>query len=127
VLACLSLPVLALSSCGGDSNTPANAQPSPKVTVEMLEESYRPATVRIPVGGRVTWVSGGDASNTAETGGAASFETDRNKLDRLNVFDIHTIQPAEAESVEFDTPGRYRYGSSFSDALGVVEVVEEDR
>jgi plastocyanin len=123
-IACLAL---AGPGCGGDRSSPVDAKPSPKVTVILEGDEYVPAHVRVPVGGRVTWFAAGQGSYTAETDGVGFFEVDRRKLDRLNRFDIHTVQRGEAESVEFDTPGVYRYYSSFDSSMkGTVEVVEKD-
>jgi plastocyanin len=113
--------------CGADGTTPANVKPSDKATVVITDGAYVPARVRIEVGDRVTWVNRDQAPNTVETGGAGFFEVNRDKLDARNIVDLHTFQQGEAESVEFDTAGRYRYHSSFNGEMkGVVEVVEED-
>lgn len=117
-----------LSGCGGGGDVPAEAQASPKATVVMTHGAYEPAKVRISVGSRVTFVGAAGAINTAETDGVGFFEHDRRLLDRQNEFDVHTVLPGEAESVEFDTPGVYRYGSSLdSEMKGTIEVVEPQR
>ncbi len=93
----------------------------------ITDGAYVPARVRIGVGERVTWVNRDEAPNTVESGGAGFFEVNRDKLDARNIFDLHTFQPGEAESLEFDTPGTYEYHSSFnSDMKGIVEVGERD-
>jgi len=123
-IACLALVA---PGCGGDPDTPHDAEASPKATVVMTGTAYSPAKVRIAVGSRVTWVNRSRQPNTAETDGVGFFEMDRTLLDRRNQFDIHTVQRGEAESVEFDTPGTYEYHSSLdSEMKGVVEVVEKD-
>jgi plastocyanin len=116
-----------LAGCGGDPGGAAEVRASPKVTVVVTDSAYVPAKVRISVGSRVTFV-GRSGPNTAETAGVGFFELDREKLDRQNEFDVHVVQPGEAESVEFDTPGVYRYLSSLnSEMKGVIEVVEPSR
>lgn len=118
--------LVAWSGCGGaDGDSSANAEASPKATVVMVDGAYEPRRVRIPVGGRVTFVNRVPNANTAETDNAAGFfESDRQALDRKNLFDIHTVQRGEAESVEFDTPGVYRYHSSLDERMkGAIEVV----
>jgi plastocyanin len=122
----VAVPVVALCGCGSDAgDLPANAEPSPKVTVAMVDGAYVPPKVRIAVGTRVTFVNRVPQANTAETDGVGFFEFDRNLLDRENLFDIHTVQQGEAESVEFDTPGFYRYKSSVDSTMtGVIEVVQ---
>ena len=122
-LAVVAALVASLAGCGSES-LPADAEPIPKVTVALTDGAYVPSRVRIPVGSRVTFV-GRSGVNTAETDGVGFFEFDRLELDRKNLFDIHTVQTGEAESVEFDTPGIYRYHSSLdSEMEGVVEVVQ---
>jgi plastocyanin len=121
---CAVLLAAIVAGCGSSDEGPTNAEPSPKATVVMTDGAYRPARVRVEVGSRVTWVNRHDEGNTAETGGAGFFEFDVEKLDARNVFDIHTVQQGEAESVEFDTPGKYTYYSSLDSRMkGVVEVV----
>jgi plastocyanin len=116
------------SGCGGgDATSPVDVRPSGKATVVITDGAYIPARVRIRVGERVTWINRDEAPNTVESGGAGFFEVDRDKLDARNVFDLHTFQQGEAESLEFDTPGAYKYHSSLNgDMEGVVEVVEKD-
>jgi plastocyanin len=124
--ACAALAAaVAVTGCAGaDAGSPADVEPTPKVTVRMVDVAYEPKHVRVPVGGRVTWVNAGLDGNTAESGGAGFFEYDREAMDRRNVFDVHTLQPGEAESVVFDTPGTYRVYSSLESSMrGTVEVV----
>lgn len=107
--------------------SPAKVEPTPKATVVIYDDAYHPATVRIKPGSRVTWVHRDSFPVTAETDGVGFFEVDSESLDKRNVFDIHTLQQGEAESVEFDTPGKYEYHSSFdSKVKGVVEVIGEE-
>ena len=120
-----ALALALLPGCGDDAGSPANAEASPKATVTMTDGAYIPARVRIHVGDRVTFINRSDVANTAETDDVGFFEYDRRVHDRDNEFDIHTVQRGEAESVEFDTPGIYRYHSSLDDEMkGVIEVVE---
>jgi plastocyanin len=100
-------------------------RPTPKVVVEMRDGSYAPAKVRVPVGGRVTWVNVTEEdAHTAQSPAVPEVLYDLRILDAQNRFDLHTLQPGEAQSAEFDTPGRYRYFSSFDNSMtGVVEVV----
>jgi plastocyanin len=120
------LVAAALAGCGGgDAPSPAGFDPSPKETVVFADGAYVPRTVRLEAGGRVTFFNRSTTPNTAETGGVGFFEYDREKLDRQNRFDIHTLQPGEAESVELDTPGTYRFHSSFDEEMkGTIEVLE---
>jgi plastocyanin len=120
---CLGLAAIGLTSCGTDDRGSIAARPTPKTTVVMKDIAYDPPAVRIPVGSRVTWINLDENAHTAETLGAGFFEFDRMKLADKNLFDIHTVQQGEAESVLFDTPGTYRYHSSFDPTMkGIVEV-----
>lgn len=115
-VACLAAVALAGVGCG-EAAGPHSEQPTPKRTVVMEDDAYHPETVRIPVGTRVTWVNRNEPVVTVETAGVAFFEYDREKLDRQNRFDLHSFDVGEAESVLFDTPGRYVYGSSFDSSM----------
>ena len=116
----LAATALGFAGCGAADDDPL----PPKVTVQMLADSYRPEKVKVPVGGRVTWVNASQEFNTAQSPGVPEFENDLRKLDAQNKFDIHTLQPGEAQSVVFDTPGEYVYFSSFNNEMvGLVEVV----
>lgn len=127
-LACLGLLAIAAPGCGGDDASAVDAEPTPKVTIVMRESSYSPDKVKIEAGTRVTWVNASRSAHTAETPNAGFYEVDRTKLARRGLFDIHTLQPGEAESIVFDRPGKYGYGSSYSPGMwGVIEVVESER
>jgi plastocyanin len=118
------LVVLAGLTATDDGGGPAEAAPSNKTTVVLKAGAYHPARVRIRPGSRVTFVNRSRSMNTAETHGVGFFEYDRKSLDARNEFDIHTLVQGEAESVEFDTPGVYRYRSSLDTEMkGRVEVV----
>jgi plastocyanin len=100
----------------------------PKEIVLIQGDAYNPATVRIPVGGVVTWFSMSERPATVETDGVPFFEVDRDKLDRQGKFDLHTFRIGEADSKAFDTPGRYEYHSSLDEQMrGAVVVVPRAR
>lgn len=124
LLVALALSALAAAGCGADPS-PGDARPAPKVTVVMSRGSYHPPHVRIEAGTRVTWFNRDMDSVTAETWGVGFFDVDRRDYGVKRRFDIHTIQRGEAESVLFQTPGTYRYHSSYDEdgMRGVVEVV----
>jgi plastocyanin len=127
-IACLGLLALAAPGCGGDDASAIDAEPTPKVTVVMKDGDYHPDNLTIPRGTRVTWVNASKAPQTAETPGAGFYEVDRRKLASQGKFDIHTLQPGEAESLVFDRLGKYGYGSSYDARMwGQIEVVESER
>ena len=124
VAACALAGLPLLAGCA-DQPDPGAANASPKKTVVIRDGAYRPAVVRVGVGDRVTWVNRDAAVATVETGGVGFFDYDRQDHDRRNVFDLYSLSIGEAESVRFDTPGRYRYHSSFdADMTGYVTVME---
>lgn len=119
----MALAGVGVAGCGGGAD---DAPLPPKTTVELREDGYHPARARVPVGGRVTWVNVSDGVGTAQSPGVPEFVYDLRKLDAANLFDTHTLQPGEALTVAFDTPGEYEYFSSFdSSMVGTVEVVGE--
>ena len=123
LVAAAGAALCATVGCGGDPQT--YAEPTPKATILVRNGAYDPTTVRIPVGGRVTFVATTSAPSTAETDRDEEYELDREKLDRLEQFDTHALALGEAQTVEFDTPGTYPFHSSFDGAMwGSVEVVE---
>lgn len=117
------LAAIAVSGCGASDG---GSQPTPKVTVRVDESGYKPQKVKIPVGTRVTWVNVGEGGQTANSVGVPEVLYDRTKLVKRKMFDIHTIQPGEADTVLFTRPGRYVYFSSLdNDNVGLVTVTDE--
>jgi plastocyanin len=127
-LACLGLLALAAPGCGGDRVSAADAEPTPKVTIVMKDGDYHPDNLQIDTGMRVTWVNASKDPQTAETPKAGFYEVDRRKLAKRGLFDIHTLQPGEAESLVFNRVGTYEYGSSYDTRMwGRIKVVESER
>lgn len=111
--------VLALSAmtagCGDDGDDAAAKAPTWRsvyggtygtgpddVVVEIRADGYHPETVRVPAGGRVTWINVGTARATAENFGQG-----------VPKFDTHTVYRGQAKSVVFERPGRDSYFSSY--------------
>jgi len=127
-LVCVGLLAVAAPGCGGDDASAGDIEPTPKVTIVMKNGDYHPDNLQIPQGTRVTWVNASKETQTAETPNAGFFEVDRRKLARLGLFDTHTLQPGEAESLVFNRPGKYGYGSSYDGRMwGQIKVVESER
>jgi amicyanin len=91
------LLVLSLAGCGGAAKV---AKPS-TATVAIASFKYKPPTVHVRAGGRVTWVNHDSAGHTA------TFTTGPSKLDtdRLNKGDRATLT--------FPKAGRYAYVCAF--------------
>ena len=120
VVLCL---LVAVSGCGEDSPQPGRVAVGPAgddpndVVVEMTANGYRPRTVTVPAGGRVTWLNTGIGRATAENFEKNGFE-----------FDTHSVYRGQAKSVAFGTPGRYEYFSSYdSNTFSGVVVVTPRR
>lgn len=126
-VACLGLLALTAPGCGGDEASAVDAEPTRKVTIVIKDGRYDPQGIQIDAGTRVTWVNASKRPETAETPGAGFYELDRRKLAERKKFDIHTLQPGEAESLVFDRPGKYVYGSSYTRMWGLIKVVESER
>jgi plastocyanin len=103
----LPLPLLlvaALAGCGGES-----AASSKPVTVDIASFKYKPETVTVRAGGKVTWVNQDKAGHTATfTGG---LDTDR-------------LEKGERKALTFDKPGRYPYVCAFHAFMTGVVVVK---
>ena len=63
------VPALALAACGGGNTSP---QPSGSIKVTMTEFKFDPDTVRIDVGGKVTWTYTGGGYHTVSGQGDAA-------------------------------------------------------
>lgn len=127
-IACLGMLALAAPGCGGGEASAVDVEPTSKVTVVMKDGDYHPDNLQIDKGMRVTWVNASKDAHTAETPNAGFYEVDRRKLAERGLFDIHTLQPGEAESLVFDRVGTYEYGSSYDPGMwGRIKVVEGER
>jgi plastocyanin len=122
LLVAVAIAVVGLAGCGSGVE---ETKLAPKKTVEVREDGYHPARVEIPTNGRVTWVNVSDGLATAQSPDVPEIVHDLRRLDARNLFDTHTLQPGEAQTVSFDTPGEYQYFSSFDTSMvGVIEVAD---
>jgi plastocyanin len=99
----VALP-LVLAACGG-TGTPASAPASPRAaksaTVAIKSFKYKPATVHVATGGRVTFVNDDTAAHTATfTKGPSKLDTGRLKL-------------GGRAALTFPKAGRYAYVCAF--------------
>lgn len=117
VTASILTAVLAAGCAGDGSPAEGVAKPAPKRTIVLENSTYHPPVVRVRAGSRVTWINGGDTPHTAETDGVGFFDYDRTEHRAQGLFDLHTLQPGEAESVLFTRPGRYDYHSSLDTTM----------
>ncbi len=104
LLLALALPLL-LAGCGGGAK--------PAATVPIQSFKYKPATVHVRTGGRVTWVNRDAAGHTATfTAGPSTLDTDR-------------LGKGERATLTFPKAGRYAYVCAFHAFMKGEVVVEE--
>jgi plastocyanin len=107
---------LLLAGCGG-SEKPAAAPAAPAAaktaTVAIKSFKYKPATVHVPTGGRVTFVNGDAAGHTATfTAGPSKLDTDR-------------LEKGDRAALSFPKAGRYAYVCAFHAFMKGEVVVDE--
>jgi len=96
------LLVLFLAACGGSGA----AKP---VTVDIASFKYKPATVTVKAGAKVTWVNRDTAGHTASF--KSGLDTDR-------------LEKGDRKGLTFERPGRYRYVCAFHAFMSGEVVVE---
>jgi amicyanin len=97
------LPVLFLVACGGSEEP---------TTVDIASFKYKPPTVTVKAGSKVTWVNRDTAGHTATFAkGPAKLDTDR-------------LERGDRKALTFEQPGRYSYVCAFH-AFMTGEVVVE--
>jgi plastocyanin len=75
-------------------------------TVQMLDFTFEPATLRVPVGTTVTWPNAGKAPHTATSD--------------TGVFDTGNVDPGQSQSFTFDQVGTYSYFCKYHGGPGGV-------
>ena len=89
---------LVVAACGAASG---GAPSDDTVVVEMFDNRFAPAEIRIPVGGSVTFVGAGDnPHNAVAVDGSWSTETAFGSLEQFE---------GDAVTITFDEPGRYPF------------------
>ena len=96
------LLVLFLAACGGSGA----AKPA---TVDIASFKYKPATVTVNAGAKVTWVNRDTAGHTATF--KSGLDTDR-------------LEKGDRKALTFERPGRYRYVCAFHAFMSGEVVVE---
>ena len=116
----MAAPSARLAATAATHGGEDEALPSQKTTVAIYDTGFRPPKVTIPVDSRVTFVNGALNGNTAQSLIVPPVEYDLRVFDRQNKFDTHTLQPGEAQSVEFDTPNRATASASLAWRSGLL-------
>jgi plastocyanin len=86
-----SVALVALAGCGGSGESS-----EPVATTEVtMAKSYRfdPKTIEVDAGATVTWTNDDNFTHTVQVDGQAD----------------HEVEQGESVSIEFGTPGTYRY------------------
>jgi plastocyanin len=108
VFALAAAGALGLSACGGDDD--GGGAPA-TVRVNIVKFHYKPATITVEAGGKVSWVNSDVAPHTA---------TAQNRKD----FDTGTLKTDQSDAIVFRTPGTYSYICLFHPFMhGTVKVV----
>jgi plastocyanin len=106
----LCLPILALLACTGDNRQGGNF-------VNMYDNAFNAAVVRVPVGVRVKWINvGKNVHNAVATDGSWS-------TGKPGAMDL---VPSGEQDLTFDAPGVYRYYCTYhgtKDGKGMAGVV----
>jgi plastocyanin len=110
--------VLALAACGHAREAVGGAAAGPShgtATVAIDDFRFGPDTVRVPVGGTVTWTNEDATAHTVTAGSAEAPATDR--------FDHDVAARGDTVSVTFDDPGTRPYFCAIHPFMtGTVEV-----
>ncbi|HYH87902.1 MAG TPA: cupredoxin family copper-binding protein [Solirubrobacteraceae bacterium] len=99
------LLLLTLAACGSS----AAAGNSGSTTVDIASFTYKPATVTVKAGDKVTWVNRDTAGHTATF--KSGLDTDR-------------LEKGDRKALTFEQPGRYRYVCAFHAFMSGEVVVE---
>ena len=87
----------------------AASTPQKPVTVDIASFKYKPETVTVKAGAKVTWVNQDKAGHTATFAGG--LDTDR-------------LEKGDRKALTFDKPGRYPYVCAFHAFMTGVVVVK---
>jgi plastocyanin len=80
---------------GDESASPTSVNDS-QVTIDIQGYAYHPSNISVPRGAKVTWLNDDNVVHTATEKGNAAWDT-------------QIIHSGESKTIEFDSPGTFRY------------------
>jgi plastocyanin len=80
---------------GDESALPTSINDS-QVTIDIQGYAYHPGNLSVPRGAKVTWLNDDNVVHTATEKGSAAWDT-------------QIIHNGESKTIEFDSPGTFRY------------------
>lgn len=101
-----------LTGCGGSQAS--------KRTVDMVDMTYDPADLTVPVGTTVTWVNDSTFVHTVTTDPSLLQDGSLVTSPPGQAFDSGNIAPGDSWSRTFDVPGEYRYACIPHELAGMV-------
>lgn len=121
LLALLCVPALGLVACGGGDEQPGGGgaasgggQAGAEATVDIQDFKFSPETVKVEVGGAVTFANADKAKHNAQT-----------ENDADGAFNTNDLQMGDTKAVTFDEPGKFAYYCIYHRFMtGTVEVSE---
>lgn len=111
-----SVLIVMLSANASDSDSSAAASPpagagaGDAVTIDITNFKYKPVSLTVKRGSRVTWVNHDSAPHTATAGGAARFDTG-------------TLKKGDEKTVTLSKRGTYAYVCTFHPFMKATVIV----
>ena len=100
---------LAIAGCGSGDDSATNSSGQPQV-VDISDYTYKPETITVPAGTKVTFVNRDSTAHTATA-------------KQQGAFDTQPIQPGKRATVSLSAPGKFVYYCVFHPFMkGTVEV-----
>jgi amicyanin len=107
------LIVMLSDDASGAASTSTSSAPAAKgaVTIDIADFKFKPISVTVKAGTKVTWVNRDTAPHTATVGGAGGFDTD-------------TLKKGDRKTLRLKKPGTYAYVCEFHPFMKGTVVVE---
>jgi plastocyanin len=96
VVAFIGIQFSTTSDGSGDESALPTSVNESQVTIDIQGYAYHPGNISVPRGAQVTWVNDDNVEHTATEKDHAAWDT-------------QIIHNAESKTIEFDSPGTFRY------------------